>query len=67
VILDPLTQTLYTANWVDNDVSVIDPTRCNAQTTTGCRHSAPEAPIPAGALAADPAVHTTYVATSATP
>jgi DNA-binding beta-propeller fold protein YncE len=66
VILDPLTQTLYTANWVDNDVSVIDPTRCNAQTTTGCRHSAPEAPIPAGALAADPAVHTTYVATSAT-
>jgi len=45
---------------------VIDPTRCNAQNTTGCRHRAPEVPIPAGALAADPAVHTTYVATSAT-
>ncbi len=62
VILDPLTQTLYTANWLDNNVSVIDATRCNAQNNTGCRHRAPEVPIPAGALAADPAVDTTYVA-----
>src|SRR5450432_308218 len=66
VILDPQTQTLYTANWVDNDVSVIDATRCNADTTGGCRHRAPEVPIPAAAVAADPAVHTTYVGTSPT-
>jgi DNA-binding beta-propeller fold protein YncE len=66
VILDPRTQTLYTANWVDNDVSVIDATRCNADTTGGCRHRAPEVPIPAAAVAADPAVHTSYVGTSPT-
>ncbi len=64
--LDPYTQTLYTANQDDNDVSVIDATLCDAQTTSGCRHPVPEAPIPAGGLAADPAVHTTYVASSAT-
>jgi DNA-binding beta-propeller fold protein YncE len=62
VALDPQTQTLYTANQLDNDVSVIDASRCNAQTTTGCRPQAPEVPIQAGALAADPAVHTTYAA-----
>jgi DNA-binding beta-propeller fold protein YncE len=66
VILDPQTQTLYTANQLGNDVSVIDASRCDAQTTSGCRHPVPEAPIPAGGLAADPAVHTTYVASSAT-
>jgi DNA-binding beta-propeller fold protein YncE len=64
--LDSDTQTLYTANQLDNDVSVIDASRCDAQTTSGCRHPVPEAPIPAGGLAADPAVHTTYVASSAT-
>ena len=37
VVLDPDTQTLYTANEVDNDVSVIDASRCNAQNTSGCR------------------------------
>ena len=37
VRLDPQTQTLYTANAVDGDVSVIDPTRCDAQNTSGCR------------------------------
>ncbi len=65
VILDSRTQTLYTANWVDNDVSVIDATRCNAQNTTGCRHRPPAVAIPdgAGALATDPAAHTTYVTT----
>jgi len=60
--LDPHTHTLYTANQVDNDVSVIDASRCNAQTTSGCRHPAPEAAVPqTGGLAADPAVRTTYV------
>ena len=60
--LDSQTQTLYTANQVDNDVSVIDASRCNAQTTAGCRHPAPAVAISGpGGLAADPAVHTTYV------
>ena len=40
VVVDDQTQTLYTANEVDNDVSVIDARLCNAQTTTGCRHHA---------------------------
>jgi len=41
VILDPTTQTLYTANEVDNDISVIDPSACSAEDTKGCRHPAP--------------------------
>jgi DNA-binding beta-propeller fold protein YncE len=62
VVLDSQTQTLYTADEVDNDVSVIDVSRCNAQTTSGCRHPAPDVAISGpGALAADPAAHTTYV------
>jgi DNA-binding beta-propeller fold protein YncE len=62
VVLDSQTQTLYTGDEVDNDVSVIDASRCNAQTTTGCRHPAPGAAISRpGPLVADPAVHTTYV------
>jgi DNA-binding beta-propeller fold protein YncE len=62
VVVDNQTQTLYTANQVDNDVSVIDASRCNAQTTAGCRHPAPAVAISGpGELAADPAVHTTYV------
>ena len=62
VRLDPRTQTLYTANEVDSDVSVIDATRCDAQTTSGCRPRAPEIPVaPTGAfMAADPAVETVY-------
>jgi DNA-binding beta-propeller fold protein YncE len=64
--LDPDTQTLYTANQDDNDVSVIAASRCDAQTTRGCRPRVPEVPNVSGALASDPAVHTTYVASSAT-
>jgi YVTN family beta-propeller protein len=60
VILDRQTQTLYTANVTDNDVSVIDATRCNAQVTAGCRHAPPAVPIAAGGLVADPAVTTLY-------
>ena len=63
--LDPHTQTLYTANQVDNDVSVIDAARCDAQTTSGCRARVPEVPNVSGGLTADPAVHTTYVASGA--
>ena len=41
---------------------MIDASRCNAQTTAGCRHPAPAVAISGpGELAADPAVHTTYV------
>jgi DNA-binding beta-propeller fold protein YncE len=61
VILDQATQTLYTANEVDNTVSVIDATRCNAHTTAGCRHPAPAMALAAGGGAADPAVHTAYI------
>jgi DNA-binding beta-propeller fold protein YncE len=39
---------------------VIDPTRCNEQTTTGCRHLPPEIPISTKGLAADPGVATIY-------
>ena len=63
VILDPRTQTLYTTNWVDSDVSVIDATRCNAQTITGCLHHPPAVNLAAGGFAVDAAAHTTYVTT----
>jgi YVTN family beta-propeller protein len=63
VALDPDTQTLYTANQVTNDVSVIDASQCNAAVTAGCRQAPPAVALPGpGALAADPAVGTTYVA-----
>ena len=62
VILDPTTQTLYTANEVDNDISVLDPSKCSAEDTKGCRHPAPSLAIPeAQAVATDDAVHTAYV------
>jgi DNA-binding beta-propeller fold protein YncE len=62
VALDPQTQTLYAGNEVSGDVSVIDPTQCDAQTTAGCRARLPEAPIGSEAsVTADPAVATAYV------
>jgi DNA-binding beta-propeller fold protein YncE len=62
IVLDSQTQTLYTADEVSNDVSVIDATQCNASTTRGCRHPAPAVALPgAGASAADPAARTAYV------
>jgi DNA-binding beta-propeller fold protein YncE len=65
LILDPSTQTLYTANEVDNDISVIDPSKCSAEDTQGCRHPAPSVAIPeAQAVATDDAVHTAYVASA---
>lgn len=60
VRLDAQTQTLYTANQVDNDISVIDASRCNVRTTSGCRHPAPAFASQPGALATDAAVHTLY-------
>jgi DNA-binding beta-propeller fold protein YncE len=71
LILDPTTQTLYTANEVDNDISVINAAACSAEDTQGCRHPAPSVGIPSvaplfaaldgTALATDDAVHTAYV------
>jgi DNA-binding beta-propeller fold protein YncE len=62
LILDPTTQTLYTANEVDDDISVIDASSCSAEETKGCRHPAASVVIPgAGAVASDNAVHTAYV------
>ena len=71
VVLDPQTQTLYTANEVDNDVSVIAASRCNAEVTRGCYQDPPGAPVGAlgsgstvKGLAADPAVSTLYATTA---
>ena len=65
VRLDAQTQTLYTANQVDNNISVIDASRCNADTISGCRHPAPSFTSQTGLLAADPATHTLYHASGA--
>ena len=62
IALDERTQTLYVANEVDNAVSVIDASRCNAAVTVGCLHRPPSVAVPAaGGIAADEAVHTAYV------
>ncbi len=66
VVLDPQTQTLYVANEIDNDVSVISASSCNAAVTGGCRQGPPTVPVGApvsfttDGLAADPAVGTVY-------
>jgi YVTN family beta-propeller protein len=66
VAVNPATQTLYTANQVSNDVSVIDAARCNATITSGCRQPPPAIALTGpGASAADPAVATLYVTTGA--
>lgn len=65
VDVDEATQTLYTGNYADNTVSVIDASRCNATVTSGCRHEPPTVPISqVGGLAADPGVSTLYATTA---
>lgn len=60
--LNPDTHTLYVANQVDDTISVIDASRCNADHTTGCRRRPPASLVPgAGAVAVDPANATAYV------
>jgi hypothetical protein len=62
VVLDPSTQTLYAVNEADSDLSVINPRRCDAFTTSGCMHLAPSFALPGpGTPVADPAHHTIYV------
>lgn len=66
VVLDPQTQTLYVANEIDNDLSVINASSCNAAVTGGCSQDPTTVPIgwpdifSTDALAADPAVGTVY-------
>lgn len=66
LVLDPQTQTLYVANEVDNDVSVIDAWTCNAKVTIGCRLAPAAAPVPWGdifttsGMVADTSVSTLY-------
>jgi DNA-binding beta-propeller fold protein YncE len=67
-VLDAQTQTLYAANEVADDVSVINALRCNALTTSGCRHPAPAVAVPGsafGLLATDQTVHTAYIPSGA--
>ena len=59
-VADPATGTLYVANGLDNDVSVIDTGRCDAAQTAGCRHPAPTVPDHEFLLTADPATNTIY-------
>lgn len=66
VVLDLQTQTLYVANEIDNDVSVINAPGCNAAVTSGCRQDPTAVPVgwpgpfTTDGLAADPAVGTVY-------
>ena len=46
IALDPHTQTLYTANQVSNEVSVIDASRCNATNTAAAVRRRPPSPCP---------------------
>jgi len=66
IVLDPLSQTLYVANEIDNDVSVISAASCNAAVTGGCRQDPTAVPVgwpdifTTDGLAADPEVGTVY-------
>lgn len=64
VVLDAETQTLYVADQLGNDVSIIDATRCNAQSMFGCRHLPPAVALAApGGVAVDAVERTAYVTT----
>jgi DNA-binding beta-propeller fold protein YncE len=66
VVLDARTQTLYVADELGDDVSVIDAARCDAQTTFGCRPRPPAVALTApGGVAVDGIEHTAYVTTAA--
>ncbi len=64
VAVDPSSNTIYTANFNDNDVSVTNAAGCSAEVTTECRDVPPVAVVgsePAG-LAVNTATHSLYVA-----
>ena len=59
---DPATGTLYVPNFTGDDVTVLDPTACNAVRRSGCRDEARA--VLAGSInrvAVDPDSHTAYV------
>lgn len=62
--LDPATGTLYVANFVDNTVSVVDASDCDASNYRGCRDVPLSATVGASptALAVDMGNNTVYVA-----
>ena len=66
IAVNTVTHTLYTANQVDNTVSVINSARCNADITTGCRPrpTAVSVSEPLG-IAVAPDAKTAYVTSGA--
>ena len=64
ITLDPGTGTLYVANFVDNTVSVVGASGCDASGSRGCRDVPPNAIVGTSptALAVDLANNTVYVA-----
>jgi YVTN family beta-propeller protein len=66
--VDPATGTLYVPNGIDNDVSVIDMTQCDAANTAGCRTPTTTIPLgnAPGTADVDVATHTVYVANQLT-
>jgi DNA-binding beta-propeller fold protein YncE len=63
---DPHTHTLYTPNFIDDTVSVLDATSCSALRRDGCRRVAPVIASGSGSgeVAIDRKVHTLYAADS---
>ena len=62
IALDAGTHTLYVANQLDDDVSVIDAAACSAGDRSGCRVLPPRIEVPhAHGVAVSQAVHTAYV------
>ena len=64
VAVDEPTNTVYTANYVGNSVSVIDGSSCDAGTAAGCGQSPATVAVPGGPITVviDPATRTLYVA-----
>lgn len=63
IAVNELTHTVYVANTVDNTVSVIDGTTCNARVRAGCSQRAAVAPVGLSPrrVAVDEATNTVYV------
>jgi YVTN family beta-propeller protein len=64
VVADPVTGTVFVANFTDDTVSVVAAASCNANVTTGCRHEPPAVNVgtsPDG-LAFDGVTQSLYVA-----
>ncbi|MGD0811390.1 MAG: hypothetical protein ABSA91_17020, partial [Acidimicrobiales bacterium] len=64
VAVDPLTRVVYTANFYDSSLSLVDGAICNRFTSLGCGVVLPKQPTASfpDSIAIDPAVGTAYVA-----